>query len=550
MRMVAWLGSLTLALLLGCGEASVCGVGSVEQAGTCVPVCVEACGVHEECVATDDQAQCGCVAGYEGDPCVWGGIPRDPEFTDPEIWSDTTNGAVILPLAMGPTNQPGLASFESSVVCNAGAVSQVVEMPPYELADPFVIEMSYRATNTTGVAIGYGRAFRRVEDTAGVWTTRRVCLGEAGYGGSVKFHVAASDRNPDCFTSPRGTIEVDRFEILVADLGECPAPGSVLNGEADEGQGGWFFEPDAYAPPSEGLWEGRLEPGVGKSGSSGARIWKEAGGSNLVAMGTKLSVPLNETLPSPALRFWWKATAGQYFRSELGTFERGFVTSLWDTLVGDGIEHTHTYCLPPWTHGNAVELAFFQARYSGYLAAEGELVVDEVELVSDAKCGVAQDLLDPSFDAAPNRWPHAHLDDNPSDSVQLLNDPELAHPPDDGVLAITYEKALSRIQVGVRLWIPPSEGDKGPMLAFYSNIPSDAEASVRWVLGMSGIVTSELLPGGGWRRNEVCLPPEWAERWFRFSVSVFVEPGVVLDGPERVLLDDFELTVDESCPAN
>jgi hypothetical protein len=346
MRMVVRVGGTALALLLGCGEASVCGVGSVEQAGTCVPVCVEACGEHEACVTADDRAQCECVAGYEGDPCVWGGAPRDPEFTDQEVWSDTTNGATILPLAAGLVGT-GIASFERSVVCTAGAVSQVVEMPPYELADPFVIEVTYRSEETVGVAIGYGRAFRRLEDTRGIWRTGRVCLGQAGYGGPVKFQVAAHGRSPDCFTMPISTIEVDRFEILVANEGECPEPGSVLNGAGNVDEGGWFFEPDAIAPPSAGLWEGQLEPGVGKSGSSGARIYKEAGGSNLVAMGTKLSVPLNEALPSPALRFWWKATAGQEFRSQLGSYERGFVTSNWDTLVGDGTEHTHTYCLPP-----------------------------------------------------------------------------------------------------------------------------------------------------------------------------------------------------------
>jgi hypothetical protein len=547
--MVIGVGGLALALLLGCGEASVCGVGSVEQAGTCVPVCVEACGEHEACLTTDAQAQCECVAGYEGDPCVWGGTPRDPEFTDQEVWSDTTNGAVILPLATGPTNAPGIAAFESSVVCNAGAVRQIVEMPSYEMAEPFVIEITYRSIMTTGVAIGYGRAFRRVEDTNGLWATRRVCLGEAGYGGSVKFQVAASDRSVDCFTSPTGTIEVDRFEILVADPGECPPPGTVLNGEANEGQGGWFFEPDAYAPPSEGFWEGQLEPGVGKSGTSGARIYKEAGGSNLVAMGTKVSVPLRETLPSPALRFWWKATQGQEFRAELGTFERRFITSSWDTLIADGAEQTYTYCLPPWTHGNVVELAFFQERTDNYLDEEGELVVDQVELISDEKCGASTDLLDPGFDAASNRWPHATVARGAEDSVQLLNDPGLARPPGSGVLALTYENEVSLVAMGTRLWVPPSEGEKGPIFVFYSNVPSGVEATVRWLLGMSGTLRAELVPGGDWRRNEVCLPPEWAERWARFGVSVFVQPGLVLDGPERVLLDDFELTTSESCPA-
>jgi hypothetical protein len=49
----------------------------------------------------------------------------------------------------------------------------------------------------------------------------------------------------------------------------------------------------------------------------------------------------------------------------------------------------------------------------------------------------------------------------------------------------------------------------------------------------------------------VCLPAEWAERWFRFSVSVVpsADPFQAFDSPKEVLLDDFELTTDESCPA-
>jgi hypothetical protein len=540
--------ALALLLPMGCGDSSICGAGSEERDGTCVPICVQACGAHQECVATDTQAACKCVAGYEGEPCTWKGVFEDPGFGSQEAWPDSTNGAAILPLSAGPTGL-GIASFVSSVVCNAGAVSQVVEMPSYELAEPLAIELTYRAMETTGVAIGYNRAFRRMEDTGGAWATRRVCLGEAGYGGPVKFQVAASSRTPECFSSPTGEIEVDRIQILVAAPGECPAPGSVLNGQADQGQGGWFFEEDEFAPSSLGRTEGGLEALVGKSGSSGARIYKEAGGSNLIAMGTKVSVPTNETLPSPALRFWWKATASQDFRAELGTFERDFVTSHWDTLVGDGDEHTYTYCLPPWTHGNVVDLAFYEERTDNYLAAEGTLVVDEVELISDTNCGVSQNLLDPSFDSAPNRWPHVQLARSAADSVQLLRDQGLAHPPGDGVLALTYQNEASLVQVEAQLWVPQSEGAKGPMAVFYSNVPSSTQATVRWLLGTSGIVNSELLPGGGWRKTEVCLPPEWAERWFRLSVHVFVQPGLILDAPERVLLDDFALTTDEKCPA-
>jgi hypothetical protein len=550
MRMVARLGGIALVLLWGCGEASICGVGSVEQAGTCIPVCVEACGEHEECVATNDSAQCECVAGYEGDPCVWGGTPRDPEFTDQEVWSDTTNGAVILPLAMGPTNQPGIAAFESSVVCNAGAVSQVVEMPSYEMAEPFVIEMTYRSMSTTGVAIGYGRAFRRVKDTNGLWATRRVCLGEAGYGGPVKFQVAASERTPDCFNSPVGTIEVDRFEILRAEAGECPAPGSALNGEGNVDEGGWFFESQVF--PGEGVPEGALVAGVGESGSSAARVYKEAGGSNRAAMGTKISVPTQKTMPSPALRFWWRVTPGHDVHVELGTFQSINVSiNGLDTLISDGSEKTYTYCLPPWTHGNVVELAFAQLRTDDFASEDGELVVDNVELVSDPKCGNNENLLDPSFDSATNRWPHARQGGTLGNGIQLLNDSERAHPPGAGILELTVGTNQATVAIGTRLWVPPSEGERGPQAVFYSNVPADAAGPVRWVLGFTGIVNSDLLPGGGWRRNEVCLPPEWAERWFRLGVSInnYAEPLETFDAPTRVLLDDFEITTSESCPA-
>lgn len=547
----AKIGGLTLALLLGCGDSSICGEGSEEQDGSCVPICIEPCGPHQECVETDNEAECACAAGYEGDPCVWSGSVQDPEFTSQEVWSEATNGAVVLPLAMG-LEAPGIAAFESSVVCNAGAVSQVVEMPSYELAEPFVIEMTYRSNDTNGVAIGYGRAFRRVPATYGAWETRRVCMGEAGYGGPVKFQVAASERTPDCFAAPIGTIEVDRIQVLVAEAGECPARGTVLNGEANQGEGGWFFDEPDPVLLSIGLAEGRLEPGVGKSGSSGARIYKEAGGNNRAAMGTKISVPVKQTMPSPALRFWWRATEGQHFRIELGTFETvAESVSQLDTLVSDGAEDTYTYCLPPWTHGNIIELAFVQERTDDFVEEESELVVDEVELISDLKCGDSEDLLDPSFDSAPNRWPHARQVGAPGNSVRLLNDAQLAHPPGEGVLALNYENNQALVAMGARLWVPLSVGDNGPQLVFYSNVPSDAGGIVRWSLGLSAVVTAELLPGGGWRRNEVCLPPEWAERWFRFGVGVtnFVEPLVTFDPPKQVFLDDFELTTDESCPA-
>ena len=552
-----------LVMLLGCGGASICGDGFREEAGTCVFDCEGPCGAHQECVETTDGGECRCVAGYAGTPCEWTGGLQDPEFTSPEVWSDVTNGATILPLAAGPGSS-GLASFESSVVCNAGAVAQVVEMPPYDLADPFVVEIMYRADDVLGVEVGYNRAFRRLLEVQSVWLLEpeRFCLGEAAYGGPVKFQVAASERLPDCFLAPIGSIEVDRFQILVADPAECPAPGEVKNGAANVDEGGWVFEVEDF---SVGVTEAGLQEGVGQSGSSGARLYKPAGAENLAAMYTQLSVPLPSSLPAPALRFWWRGNPAWFYYVDLGTHPgtRTF-GRVFDALVGDGTPQVMTYCLPPWTYGNVVDLSFI--LQAGRFADEAELVVDDVEIVSDpARCGDSTDLLDPSFDSAPYRWPGVRLsfEEEPISSVRLINDPGRAHPPGAGALELRYTNNRARMEAQSWVWVPRSEGDRGPQLTFYANAPVDPGLSVLWALGSStGNVEcvdefcpttplSQSLPlGGGWQPVRVCLPAEWAERWFRFRVAIrpSEDPLEVFPTPRSILLDDFEVTLDEGCP--
>lgn len=545
------LGVVLLAVGAGCGSASDCGDGLEPQAGSCVvrfDECNKACGAHEECGVSRDVTECQCVAGYEGDPCVWNGAPEDPDFTDPGVWSDVSNGVTILPLASGLG--PGLASFDVSAVCNAGTASQVVDMPSYALADPFVAELTYRANDVNGVDVYYGRAVKVLPATGEEWTTERFCLGEAAYGGPVKFRISASERLPDCFSNPRGSMEVDRFEILLADPDECPTPGSVLNGEAEVDQGGWFFE--VQAAPDGGVASGALESGVGNSGSSGARLYKEAGARNLAAMGTRVSVPLASSVPSPGLRFWWKAAAGWSFQAQLGTFFGiGVVTYALDTLAGDGTSRTHTYCLPPWTHGNVVELSF--VPIGGFFADESELVVDEVELISDPRCGDSTDLLDPGFDSAPNRWPSVLGADAQQSTVEVLDDATRAHPPGRGVLVMSYASNQVFMEATTWVWVPRSEGNRGPQLIFHSNVPADPGILVQSYLGrtLAG-VENGLRSGGGWRRNKRCLPPEWAERWYRLRVrlgsAVRPDPGIAFDPPRELLIDDLEVITDEACP--
>ena len=553
-------GIALLAVLGACASGGLCGEGYREVDGRCEFYCEEPCGAHQDCFETDSGGECQCVAGYAGDPCEWTGGLEDPEFVRPEAWIKR-NGAIVEPLAAGLDQGEGIASFESTVVCNAGAVSQVVEMPPYDLADPFVVDMTFRNQQVTGVVVGYNRAFRLLATSSRNWHPERFCLGEAAYGGQVKFQVAAYEQSTACFQNPIGTFAVDRLEIAVARPNECPAPGTVLNGDANLDEGGWVFHEEFLQPG--GPPEAGFAAGVGEGDSSAIRLYKPQDSQNVSGAHTQLSVPLPETMPSPGLRFWWRGSPGSGIQVEMGTFPglRNEDRPL-DSLFGDGTPQEAVYCFPPWTHGNVVDLSF---ELLG--PAEQEVIIDSVEIfsVSDQGCGDSTELFDPSFDSFPSRWPGAAH--GRTSSVEIIGDPVRVRTPDSGSLAMTYVDNQARVDFHTWVWIPPSEGDQFPALSFFSDVPADPGASVFWSFsGGTGpgpdcipdgpnscppIQLSRSLPmGGGWQPNlPVCLPDEWSERWFRFRVAVRPSdaPLEVFEEPKSVLLDDFEVVLDPGC---
>jgi hypothetical protein len=550
----------------GCGDAAVCADGFEQQMGSCVPACADPCGDHEFCDGTPEGGVCACAPGYAGEPCEWVGVLEDPEFTDVEVWSDTKNGATVIPSAEGASSQGGIARFQSSVACSAGSVAQTVEMPSYELAEPLVASMTYRFQGVIGVVVGYGGVFRELTDSVLYpgWASERVCLGEAAYGGLVRFEVGASERLPDCFSVPSGIIEVDRFDVVPAVSGECPSPGEVHDGDAEGESGFWTF---GVEQNGEGESAAQIVPGAGKGGSNGARIRKAPDSTKNARMATKISVPLQTTLPSPALRFWHKASSPSVYVVELGTITPfRTVREPLDTIIGDGAAHTYTYCVPPRYHGGVFDLTFKTsvANFSGGM----ELVVDEVELVSDPACGTSSELFDPSLDSAPNRWPGVAMNFDPElepNTVRVTNDAPEARPPNSGVLEMRYTNNKARLTAETWVRVPAPTADAGPSLRFQSYAPADPGVELFWALGSATErpncvgepicsatpLSNTIAAGGGWRDVEgVCLPAEWAGRWFRVRLAVRPsdEALEVFDPPRSVLFDNFEVDVDPGCP--
>lgn len=538
-------------------QSSTCAAGLFEVNGTCAdqPDC-GTCGARQVCDGSQLPYTCKCAPGYAGDSCEWIGVVSDERFQRLEdedgerYWVDEGGkGAAVLLSTDGP-NGGGEGSLLPSVACNAGALSQMVVMPPYELAGALVAEVTYQAQNVGGFAIGFNRAWKYLPATSDGWSTARFCLGEAAYGdlpggGPVKVQLSAAEQGPDCFTEdPQGSIRIDRFVIEPARPEEsCPEPGSVLNGDAQLSQDGWRFT-------TQGDAEAELMENEGRDGTDGVRLFRATDATGLAAATTKVSVPMAapDTLPAPALRFWWRGTSQHVFPVEIGTFVGiGEARRSVESLLGINAGDYYTYCLPPWTHGNVVDLSF---SLSNEDRVETELVVDDVEVIVLDECSDSRDLLDPSFEAAPKRWMGSYMFGSRNQAVTMWSDSALSNT-GEGVLELSYWTSEAHMWVENFVFVPPSVEAGGPQLVFYSKVPSEPQTKVEWVLGGVAVEGSRgpLETGGGWRPSAVCLPPEWSNRWYRFQIRIEPSPGAGdVEQTKKVFLDDFGLTTSPDCP--
>jgi len=533
----------------GC-EAATCASGLVEVDGACVELsCGSQCGENQFCDTSNAPAACACSPGFEGSSCAFGGLIEDREFTldrDASPWV-LTQGATIENTASTPLGL-GKGVLLPDVICNAGRIMQEVPMPSIESSQPLVAQLDYRANGVHGLALGFGSAWTRLAPTnTSEWQHDvRVCLGEAAYGpppggGPVMVQVSASERLASCLDGslePGGQngpkIEIDRLDILPATSGECPEPGAVFNSAANVNDQPWRFL-------KEGDVEADLVEGAGQQETDGARLFREAGSSGRATMSTRVSVPMVE---SPAIRFWWRGTREEIFDVHAGTLvnldDRGRQV---DTLVGTVDTRfpnvsfvSRLYCLPPWTRGTVVEWSFSLPEEDTEEAVL--LAVDELELTTEERCGDEEALLDGGFESAPRPWFGTSLS-SASEAIFLRDDDSLANN-GRGVMELSYWTSTPGVSMETYIRIP--ENDPNPALVFYSRSPTEPSIDIQWFLGRSEVVASPVATSSTWERNEICLPPAWAGRWFRASVGTVPESslGTAIE-QERVYLDDFAL---------
>lgn len=545
MRRPAWAAGIFFSAWIlhagGCASAT-CGGALAEVNGVCVkPSCDSPCDDNGFCDTTVTPAACTCSPGFSGDPCTFSGLIDDPDFfrsPNDSPWGGT-QGATVENTAATPIDT-GKGVLLPGVVCNAGRLWQDVRMPSMDNAPAFVAEIHYRARDVHGLALGLGDAWTRLPPTRDeTWAPGvRVCLGEAAYGpspggGSVRVQLSASERLADCLEgSATGKIEIDRFDIVPADPGECPEPGTVINSAADTDGAEWRFL-------QEGDVDADLVEDAGWKGTPGARLFRDAGATGRATMSTRMSVPFVE---SPAVRFWWRATRQQTFDVTAGTLvdldDRGRQV---DTLVGtvntsvsnnEGVPRL--YCLPPWTQGTVIEWSFSLPEQPSDEPVE--LVVDNLELTTEESCGTDDALLDGGFESAPRPWFGASL--SSANEAVFLREDDVVAKEGSGLLELTYWTSAPGVGMETYVRVPD---EPNPALVFQSRSAREPSVEVRWFLGRSEVMSALVQTDDEWQPNEVCLPSAWAGRWFRVSVrAAGLEPATPI-AQERVYLDDFAL---------
>lgn len=481
---------------------------------------------------------CACLAGYTKDAdgaCTWTGVVADPEITSAAAWSADAEVTLQAGLEDGQLDA-GFAHWTPAGHCALARLAQDVTMPRRDRAQPLVATISYRGDNffgsfAAGVSLDGTAVVRGA--AANTWTQRRACLGPAAYapadtegpGATMPLRVSPFGASDSC-----GSVEfnLDHLDIAPAMPGECAASGEVLGGDA-ESELGWIFSTGGNSTAA-------LEPGVGQDGTAGARIHVTSPCSSGSAS-VPLSVPVALDMPSPALQFFHRGTAGSSTMLALEGAELSF------NIFGTGDSGTRRLCLPATLRGQALRLTA-TLDISGVCAdvVDIESVFDNIELVDDPSCGTDPGLADPGFESGLPPMTDTSL-------VNSAGGPQMDEV-NSGLVALRFVQTSSclssRLQVPVIA--PPADGDRGPALRFAFHAPT----TLSTMIASSPVGYLEGVRDETWHSATLCLDPAQGE----FPQEVLFRHEVPGGGAcaetfdESVFLDDLELTTDASCPTD
>jgi hypothetical protein len=529
-----------LVLLCGCGRLGFEPLGAPDT-----PV-GGACAIDGDCTAHAACAQqaCVCAAGFavDGDgACAWiGGIVANPALSDPMAW--TANGATIDgSLMQAGMLDPGAAQFQATAICNLARVTQTVVMPRETLAGPLVFDVQYRYSDTMPLefgapAIGLGDVWRDdlIASELG-WREVRACLGSGQYapgsstGAGASVLLTVMPASTGLCGLGASELDVDHLDIVPANPGECAAPGTAENGDA-ESTGGWTFSAGASSVAA-------IVDGAGDNGTRGVRLFLGNRCDDPVATDT---TSIGTALAHPAFELYDRTGSGVVATATLGGREVPLA-------AGTGVGRVTRACLPVAMRGGAYT---FSADIDGGSGTCGnplsyESILDELRIVDDARCA-GNGVVDSGFEA---QLPLLGAYSVAGKGIaQVVTGAGIPHA---GAAALRLDASVTCYGGTWNTDVvgPPSTPTAGPALAFFYR--ADAANKTKFEVIASGSVFTGTADNT-WRQGVVCLDPKLAGRPQTVSFTREFLGGTceIAMATETAFVDDLALTTDPSCPSS
>jgi hypothetical protein len=446
--------------------------------------------------------------------------------------------------------EPGAARFSGmDGLCAIPRITQLVTMPKLSRAEPLVAQVTYRYKdpgflNTNTPAFGIGPGWQETLPLKFTnFATVRTCLGGANYapesttglGAELEIALTPQRLTAGGTCNVDQSLDIDRFDIVVANPDECPAPGGAINGDL-EANGGWVFTASGTGATAT------IEPTVGEGNTAGIRLFASNRCTTTTAT-NNISIPTAEDVPSPAISFFNKTSATSS-TIETSPVLGGVVTP---AISASGSAITQKVCVPASMRGGVVQ---FQSRVSisGTCAeiVNAESTLDNLKVINDASCGTDPAISDPGFES-----PLALIGANATPGKSLaraLNDPTQAHT-GNGVLQLTVMQLCDGASWQGNVVVPPPSGTAGPAITFFYKATPAANYTFRVTAAGGATFTPTL--DNTYQQGTVCLNPKFVGR--NQSVSFAMSGGsgtcATTHQPETAFVDDLVVTTDPNCPA-
>lgn len=534
-----------------CGECAD-GYQDNDDDGTCQESCeTNDCSGAGTCDDTSGTAVCACeglragdqcercTAGYElnGDTCEWvGGIVRNGAFDDDSVWNVTGAATINLNGFFG--------QLPPDALCYGGHISQELEMPPREVAEPMVLRFKAWQTGAQysgRIAVRLGGVTHDVlVDGAKPPTwNNSICVGPTALGGTHTLRFQAGAFPDNCAFD---TFQVDDVEIVLDEEGQCATVEGIRNGD---------FEDDSE-------WALNAA-GVNINGGSVYFYAPGQCGVGDLSISQPFIVPTADQMPGAALRVTYQTGNGDGSSACNGSPSCAdtLYLQLRDQASTGAVQvaalrsletKTDVVCLPPaWRGSNVVLRA--QVGRGGCAAVYGfDSRVDSIELIDEPGCAPVNGILD--GDAESETPPDVPWSFQGTPVFAKVSDEEVA-PQGESFLELGVDSRCQVPGVEVPFVTPDRSGDARAAIMFHYDFPDLGEATHGQVC--TGLECVDLDFTDGWEERVVCVDPlgiaGGLSNFLRFQVTVPIGDGACNDAiaAQGFRIDDIRAGTHPSC---